>query len=397
MGSLTDEDVRQAFRHILGREPESPDVIRHYRNIEDFERLREVLLNSREFSLKYEAMKAGDAETFARWAVRVLLAREPQGKEEIAALLEHGTAQRIREALIDGDEFRFKLTAFRRTMAARPREFERTRRIFMHVPKTGGTTLHAVFSRHFPPARTCPERWNGLYGYTLEELLRYEYYSGHFDYYACLMIPARRRRIVTILRNPVDRLLSLYHFQRAHREEIIERDRLDLARLANRYDLEDFFRADEVRRHPSIDNTYVRTLTGRIPRGRWEHTVAADGEEDEEIGPLTEEAFGEARANLRALDACGILEDFDASLPHMLAGLGLDAEVETETVEKKMVLDTIVHENPGLRPIPRQEVTPGVLKAMEDLVAMDMELYEFARELMRERTAREEEAGTASQ
>jgi hypothetical protein len=53
---LSREEVITAFKFILGRKPETEDVIASHRNIVSLEKLREVLLSSNEFSKIYESL-----------------------------------------------------------------------------------------------------------------------------------------------------------------------------------------------------------------------------------------------------------------------------------------------------------------------------------------------------
>lgn len=67
-----------------------------------------------------------------------------------------------------------------------------------------------------------------------------------------------------MLRKPIARLVSLYYFQRAHKMEIVERNNLELARLANKYSMAEFFQAEEVQRHPAVNNAMTRVLVDTI-------------------------------------------------------------------------------------------------------------------------------------
>ncbi len=89
------------------------------------------------------------------------------------------------------------------------------RLIFVHIPKSGGTTLDQVLNRR-AQGKVC---W--LLGTTQqvldrisqcaeEELLSYELFAGHIPFGLHALIPAPCRYI-TILRDPVERLVSHYY------------------------------------------------------------------------------------------------------------------------------------------------------------------------------------------
>ena len=257
------------------------------------------------------------------------------------------------------------------------RDIGENKLVFLHLPKTGGTTLHSLLLPHFAEEAVCPERFNGLRYFTAVELVRYRFFSGHFDLPSARLIPGRKR-IITMLREPVARLVSLYHFLRAHRKEVIEREGLYLALLANQYTMEDFFRAEEVRFHPAINNALARALTQFLEGKRWEekHELRCD-QADLPDGAL-------ALKELKALDAFGIMERYDESVALIFPSIGLPVP---EKIEKKQVLDVIVEQEPGLRKIDKEPVTEEVRSLTVDLVKVDVKLYREACKIFEKRLA----------
>jgi len=96
----------------------------------------------------------------------------------------------------------------------------------MHIPKTGGTSLHDILVGNFCPEEICPERFNALKKYSQEELARYSYFSGHFDRESINYISADKD-IITLFREPKARILSLYYFWKAHKNSHIEKHNLE--------------------------------------------------------------------------------------------------------------------------------------------------------------------------
>ena len=124
--------------------------------------------------------------------------------------------------------------------------------IFLHNPRTGGTTLSTTIERLFPaPAvfpgtlavrltsRTIQILWGGLKTsrqvvQTLASLSESDrqkiaYLHGHFQFGVHTMLP-QVCTYVTILRNPVERIMSLYHFLR-RRPDMVWYDQLQEADL----------------------------------------------------------------------------------------------------------------------------------------------------------------------
>ena len=83
--------------------------------------------------------------------------------------------------------------------------------LFIHIPKTAGTTFTAVLDRHFAPEEVCPAYyWRELLRVPRRELLGYSLIRGHFDYTVSELL--RDVRVLTMLRDPVARTLSHHRY-----------------------------------------------------------------------------------------------------------------------------------------------------------------------------------------
>ncbi len=59
--SVTRDEVVNAYRFILGRYPESVEVVRvSYETMNDFDSLRKKMLISKEFEMQYKKLKEGE-------------------------------------------------------------------------------------------------------------------------------------------------------------------------------------------------------------------------------------------------------------------------------------------------------------------------------------------------
>jgi hypothetical protein len=86
--------------------------------------------------------------------------------------------------------------------------------IFLHIPKTAGQSVHTALVKAFGQEAICPARVNEqLARMTINELNRYQVFSGHLDW-AMLDCIKGPKYVFTILRNPVDRILSFYFYLR---------------------------------------------------------------------------------------------------------------------------------------------------------------------------------------
>nr|WP_276322305.1 sulfotransferase family 2 domain-containing protein [Halomonas neptunia] len=327
-------EVKAAFRYILGREPESEKTIQAYQSLPTTDLLRDRLLISDEFALNLT-------------------------NEFISGLLTKKRNKKI------------------------PFNVDTPRVIFMHLPKTAGTSMHKILGDCFNSDEICPERWNNLWNYTLVELASYRLFSGHFDYEACRCIPGEHNKIFTILRSPKKRLLSLYYFMRAHKKEVVEKEHFRLAELANEYNVEEFFSLEEVRQHSSINNTMVNALAGTIKRGRWEHQESCE-EVLIKSKISNEEKVNLAKVRLKNLTAFGIMEFFDQSVEHIFKSLNLGS-VDKEKIVIENRLEDVQNDNPRLKVVEREPESSQVDELIEELTSQDNELYNYAVNIFKER------------
>jgi hypothetical protein len=374
------ELVHSLYRGLLDREPE-PEALQGYaEKLATGHDLTPLLAEIARSDEHWRKTLEARAPELMRSLYRGLLGRDPdpEGMQGyLQVIREAGGLEKALSSIVASQEFKekqvTKLIAGGQKANSDFTEHDLTEQklVFLHIPKSGGTTLHNLLLPHFPQEAVCPERFNELRHFAAGQLARYRYFSGHFDLPSVKLIPGRKK-IITMLREPVARLISMYYFQRAHRIEVIECNNLELARLANKYAMADFFRAEEVRSHFAINNAMTRVLTQCIEGNRWE--AAASSNIDDE--PDLEE--------LKALDAFGIMERYDESVALIFPSIGLPVP---EKIEKKQVLDIIVEQEPGLRKIDKEPVTEEIRSLIADLVKVDVKLYREACKIFEKRLA----------
>ncbi len=89
--------------------------------------------------------------------------------------------------------------------------------IFLHIPKTAGTTLRSILRQQYPPEVTYnyyhdPEK-AAFHELTASQKQRYRLLCGHMNYGIHQHLPGDSRYI-TILRDPVARVISYYNHVR---------------------------------------------------------------------------------------------------------------------------------------------------------------------------------------
>jgi hypothetical protein len=216
--------------------------------------------------------------------------------------------------------------------------------IFLHVPKTAGATLTVILVRHYPqeatfliggPGRPTLKDFEAL---PLHERARFTCLAGHVAFGVHRLLPGPARYI-TMLRDPVDRLVSLYYYVRETPEHPMH-ERL----IRERVTLEEFVRSIP-------PDAQVRLVSGAPHRG-----------------PTTREMLERARQNLRErFVAFGLAERFDESLLLFARVLGWgNLYSRRQNVTRA-------------RPV-RSTLASSTVAMIEEHNVLDRELYTFASE-----------------
>lgn len=237
--------------------------------------------------------------------------------------------------------------------------------VFMHIPKTGGTSLHHMLLKHFDREQVCPERFNHLTKLKLEEFERYLFFSGHYDRHNVSLVP-EPKRVVTILREPESRIISLYKFWRAHNWETINKENLGGPRIAKSLNFRDFLRKDGYGIPGNIDNIQVRTFLGELK-------VTGSFPQRTFICP-EDEVVDIAKEYLDSLDAYAIMEVYEESVSWIFRTL------ELPTPQQIARLNTLNNHYQSARTdeIVEIELDDEIKEILDILTWADKQLYKYA-------------------
>ena len=222
--------------------------------------------------------------------------------------------------------------------------------IFIHVPKAAGTTLNRLIEWEYPLLEIYSVdpyffRWSSAHLWRLPKrrLKRFRVFKGHmmFGLHEILPQPAT---YITILRDPIDRVMSAFYFMRGYKlHPLYWKFRRE------RWTLEDF-----VTRLPR-DNVQCKFIAGAV----YEE-------------PCTTEICERAKENLvRYFSVVGLLERFEESLALMKLRFGW--------MLKNYSSFNVTRTRPNKRDLPK-----STLDLIAERNRFDIELYQCAAKLFQD-------------
>jgi hypothetical protein len=239
--------------------------------------------------------------------------------------------------------------------------------IFLHIPRTAGTTLNRIIDRHY--------RKDFIYTLWIDGSLdvfkelnstrrsEIRVLRGHAGFGLHKFVPGTAAYF-TILRNPIERAISYYYFIRRTPHHYC----YDLA-TSDDMDLKGFL---ESKADPMADNAQTRLIAGL--------------ETGQEIGfgECTEELLEAAKRNLREnISVVGLTEEFDTTLLLLRKAFGWQRLF-------------YARQNVSVNRPPKRALSQATLHAITDTNTLDLKLYQYAQELFKEQV-RQQEASFANE
>ena len=230
--------------------------------------------------------------------------------------------------------------------------------IFLHIPKAAGTTMRYILRNNYP-WRECLEVKNvtrsDRYFIRMDRMSRRRRLSvvmGHFGYGIHKYIHGDFQYL-TMLRDPVQRVISIYFFILRKKDH-----RLHQAVTSRHMSLEEFIDSELSAYINNLQTRLLSAVDGRFPLKYI----------PDDIGAVE---LARAKANLAEnISAAGIAEQFDESLIQFKKTFGWKDI-------RYLPLNVTTDKN--------MDIPEHAIEKIVDNNRYDLELYEFARELMRGR------------
>jgi len=238
--------------------------------------------------------------------------------------------------------------------------------VFIHIPRTGGTTLSKILYHHFPEeARFIVSREilgdrAKLAAMRDEQKRKIRLLFGHLCWGWQRELP-QKCQPATVLRDPAVRVISLYSYAKRR-----DRHYLHKFTASPDYKLDQFIKKGV---SLTIDNGMVRQLCGVDRFSDWTDHRAAFNDAMIPYGGVTRAHLEQAKANLRQCAVVGVMERFDDFVRQLHERLELKPIPEPTTYGR---INAIAHD------IPDQSDWSWVLKHTR----LDQELYDYALELI---------------
>lgn len=379
LGDKAEELVRVAFAALLNREPEEAALKAYAAQLKESKRLGELFSAISRSQEHWQHLLVQRAEELVAAVYRGLLSREPDKvglAGHVAVFKTTGNLTDVVAAIGKSQERERKL----RTDQELPHpalSYDHRTWVFLHVEKTAGTSLQNMLVDSFGARNVYREHADVLYLHCPAELSQYSVFAGHFNHDSLAFIPRRTLNIFTFVREPRERLISLYTFWRAHLPEAPGFH--EMMRLANDLDIESFYRCDKLTSRCDTWNHMTWCIMGDRQWREWRLLLCDKTGDDR--AELVRQLGRVIRKRVREFCFVGLQEDFARSY-RLLFGI-LERPCPEERADHSVANLAAMHSH--FRRLAKPEVTSATTQAIETLAELDTILYEEAKILYAER------------
>ncbi len=228
--------------------------------------------------------------------------------------------------------------------------------VHLHVPKTAGTAFRSAFEKASGgKLRICPHFTEKKF--STIDCGQFDFFSGHFGFKTASELGGQ---IITVVRRPADRFVSLYYFWRQLYEKGI--DRSNRTTLASKYPLSEFVK---IRDEPSLLEAFYNTMTWQIAHG----SSLAQRREVRMAGKTDDDVIQLAIANIATFSLVGLQEQLSLFAEAMAHKFSVALNIRKVNVTAR--------DHPAA-----DDIGTATIRAIRDWTFMDEQLYAHVDELV---------------
>ena len=224
---------------------------------------------------------------------------------------------------------------------------------FSHIPKTAGMTFRTIVEDQFRDEETCPATLNAqVKSIPAEEFAKYRLFRGHLAYTNLpeLLPPDKRMVNVTVLREPIARVISHYEYIR-------------------RMPGDPFY---EAVKDMTLEEFAHKLPAGSLKKSLQTYYLAKLVRFDLSNTP-PDEIFELAKQSLDQCAFVGLVERFQDSLYLLSYIFGWNPIINTR------------RENAAKSKSPLDEIPAATLEILKENSAYDIQLYQYAKDIFEQR------------
>lgn len=372
-----EEIVNELYLGILNREPDDSGFKHYVGKIMEGTLISKIIheiLNSREFQKK-------QVEYLIKQIYQGMLNREA----------DPGRLNTYTEMMLNGKELKDVIQAIKNSQEFFMRQHDTTHHmlkgshiayaynnpavVFIHIPKTAGQSLHYLFKTKYGENRVSP-LFNNLCFLPANFVYSYDVIFGHTDYETVKLLVRRKKvYLVTYLRDPVKRLISLYKFWWSHKPEFHKNFAVQ---VANKYSIDEFFKAPEVK--DILWNDMFGRFMGYRFRDMVKEKMLVLNEKDkvEYIEQYIKPAIHKRYAEYIFI---GFQENFNFDVVKMFNKLGFSCNEEELQSAKINITDQNIGQRGFKSEKPNFQITDEILNSIKELTELDRVLYQEVKRL----------------
>ena len=222
--------------------------------------------------------------------------------------------------------------------------------VFLHIQKTAGSTLVRFAHRHYHKSVIS----HGDYiGHRPEEFQNVAFVSGHFGYKFAQPLMSDRYSF-TFLRNPVERVLSLYNYCKKQNS-----NKFEIYSLAQQFSLEEFLKR-------SLKNILLRTAVCNNQAWQLAYGDGYVAEDHDDFSFQDQEILELAISHLNNFSHVGFTKTFETDRNIILKKLGI-------TLPRENVILNTSGNNSSV-----QELPDSTVALLRKITGIDQILYDHA-------------------